>query len=162
MLKEGWKYIFAVAALIAAVAFAQQSFKPAYATNGPNVNYGNNPVFSFGGSLNSTTDTILTAPSNQLAIITDVWLTMSDKSCSSTIQIANSSGDTLAKAKLHSYHEYKYYSSSGPKALTNSQPSSIQHSFKSGLSVAVGDNLEITESGGCSIAYTISGYYATP
>jgi hypothetical protein len=136
-----------VASLKSADAFPQ----------GPSTSYGNNPVLSVGGSLSNSTTTLFTAPVDQKIVISDLLLTMNHYNCSSTISLITSSGDTLSMTDLHSFYEnYAHYS------RTNSQPTSIQHSFNSGLPISAGDSLEITESGGCDISYTISGYYAHP
>ena len=134
------------------------SLKSAYGfPQGPSISSGSNPVLAIGGSISSTTTTLFTAPADQMIVISDLLLTMNHYSCSSTISLTTSSGETLSTSDLHSFYEnYAHYS------RTNSQPTSIQHSFNSGLPISPGDSLEITESGGCTISYTISGYYTHP
>ena len=44
---HGWKYVFGLSFLIAAVGLSVQAFRPAYANIGPAVSYGGNPYMSF-------------------------------------------------------------------------------------------------------------------
>jgi hypothetical protein len=151
-----YRNILAIGFVLLCGAVFVTSLKSANAfPQGPSVSYGGNPVLSVGGSLSSTSVTLFSAPSDQKIVVSDLLLTMNHYNCSSTINLVSSSGDTLATVDLHSFHEnHQHYS------RTNSQPTSIQHSFSSGLPLSPGESLEIIESGGCDVAYTISGYYA--
>ena len=141
--------------LLCGAVFATSLKSAAAFPQGPSVSYGSNPVLSVGGSVSSAGTTLFTAPSDQMIVISDLLLTMNHYSCSSTISLVTSSGETLATVDLHSFYEsVNHYS------RTNSQPTSIQHSFRSGLPISPGDSIEIVESGGCDVAYTVSGYYS--
>jgi hypothetical protein len=115
---------------------------------GAAVSVGANPVLAVGGVVSSATLDLFTAPGDQDVVVTDVWLTMANRSCSADVQLTTSGGATLSSLKV--------------LEGSTSRPPSIQHSFGSGLPLPAGQTLLITESGGCGVAYTISGYYAQP
>jgi hypothetical protein len=117
---------------------------------------GSNPVIAVGGTVSSSTAELFTAPADQDVVVTDVWLTMANRSCSSVVDFVTSAGATVSTVKLFSY----FYE--GTYEATHSQPGSVQHSFGSGLPLPAGQSLEIIESGGCAVAYTVSAYYAQP
>ena len=121
-----------------------------------NISLGSNPLFTLGGTISNTTTTLFTAPNDQMMVITDIILTMNSNSCGSTLELTNSNAATLSTFKLHSYNHLGSY------RAAQSQVSSIQHAFNSGISVNPNDSLDISESGSCNVAYTISGYYAHP
>jgi hypothetical protein len=121
-----------------------------------NISLGSNPLFTLGGTISNTTTTLFTAPNDQMMVITDIILTMNSNSCGSTLELTNSNATTLSMFKLHSYNHLGGY------RAAQSQVSSIQHAFNSGISVNPNDSLDISESGSCNVAYTISGYYAHP
>ena len=150
--------LFAGAAMVHALGSANAL------PSGPNTSVGYNPVVATGGIISNASETTLTAPSDQMLVITDVLLSMNSSNCASVVTLGTSSGSTLSVSKLHSYQQQIEHSGYAQHraALTNSQPSMVQHSFASGLPVLSADSLEITESGGCSVAYTISGYHAHP
>jgi hypothetical protein len=148
--------LFGIAAIIFSGAIFVHSLKSANAfPQGPSVSYGGNPLFSQGGTISNSTSSIFTAPSDQIMVVTDLLLSMNSDDCQSFLDITLS-GTSLGSFKLHSNLHYD-----GDKAA-QSQPSTIQHAFNSGISVPVGETLEITETGSCSVAYTLSGYYAQP
>ena len=125
------------------------------------VSLGSNPILSFGGTINSGSSDLFTAEDDQLLVITDLLLSMNSTSCSSHVMLRSSSGATLAAAKLLSYYERVDRGSYG-QAVTQSTPTIFKHSFGSGVPIRAGETLAITEDGGCSVAYTLSGYYAQP
>lgn len=151
-----YKNLLGVAAILFAIAAISSTLPKAQAYPTPSVSFDANPVVSIGGTISGTTTTVLTAPSDQMIVVTDVWLTMNQNNCTSKVTLNTSSGSTLAEAKLHSYR----YSFGG--GISNSHPTSIQHNFSSGLPIPVNESLEVTESGSCSVSFTISGYFAQP
>ena len=152
-----YKHLFGAAAVLCSAAIFVHSFQSANAfSQGPSVSYAQNPVFSFGGTVSGSTVSVFAAPSDQKMIVTDLFLMMANNACSSTISITASSGNTLGSFKLHSNLHYD-----NDKAA-QSQPSSVQHAFNSGLPIEVNETLDISESGSCGVAYTVSGYYAHP
>lgn len=118
----------------------------------PAVSIGSNPVWSKGGEVDGVTISVMDAPSDQDVVITDVVLSFSNNNCSSRVEIRTDTGETLAFFRLRQTDEY----------YRTSEPTSIQHSFNSGLPVPAGQTLVLQEYGGCDVAYTLSGYYAQP
>ena len=156
-----YRHLFGTAAIILSGAVFVHTLNKANAfPQGPTINLGSNPLFSIGGTISNSTAVIFTAPSDQIMVTTDIILSMHNDSCASDITLSNSS-NTLAQFELHSKWRPPgsgaYYG-----AMSQTQATSIQHAFNSGIPLSVGDSLEITESGNCNIAYTISGYYAQP
>lgn len=123
---------------------------------GPSISTGSNPLFTFGGTISNGSSLVLTAPSDQLMVVTDVILTMNSNSCASNVAFTDSNGTTLSQFKLHSYNHLGSY------RAAQSEPSSIQHAFNSGIAIGTGSSLTLAESGSCNVAYTLSGYYAHP
>jgi hypothetical protein len=123
---------------------------------GAAVSLGSNPVISVGGTVSSTSAELFTAPVDQDVVVTDVWLTMAKHSCSSVVDLVTSAGATVSTVKLFAYFFDGY------SKAAHSQPGSVRHSFGSGLPLPAGQSLQITESGGCSVAYTVSGHYVQP
>lgn len=149
-----------IATLAVGLGFSLSSSEAVGYPAGAAVSLGANPVWAEAGFVSSVTSTLLTAPSDQVVVVTDLLLSMKSSSCASTIKVETSDGELLAAAKLHSY----FYNGGGSTwgEATNSAPTTIQHSFVSGLPLPAGQALEIQESGGCNVAYTLSGYYAQP
>jgi len=145
-----------IAILAGCVGFALASSKAIGYPAGASVSVGTNPVLAVGGIVSSGTNELITAPADQDVVVTDVWMTMANRSCTADVEFTTSGGATVATVKLYSYFYEATYEA------TNSHPASVQHSFGSGLPLPAGQTLQITESGGCSVAYTISGYYAQP
>jgi hypothetical protein len=116
------------------------------------VSTGSNPVWSKGGEVDGVTISVMDAPSDQDVVITDVVLSFSNSNCYSRVEIRTDTGDILAFFRLRQTDEY----------YRTSEPTSIQHSFNSGLPVPAGQTLVLQEYGGCDVAYTLSGYYAQP
>ncbi len=123
------------------------------------VSYGANPVWSVGGNVSTSSDLLVTAPSGQTAILSDVVLTMYQNSDQCDLTITNSAGDNLGEFRLHSYMNDV---SGGYARASATQPVSIQHTYSSGISIDEGDSLYLTETGACGVSYSISGYYAEP
>ena len=138
---------------------------------GPAVSTGTNPVVSAGGLvLHESDSTVLTAPSDQDIIVTDLVLTSySDLTCKRThhSSLSLSSGEVVATFETNSPWAIRYYdyNSDGGDA--------ISHSFASGLRIPAGQSLNLAVSqsnnyGSCSssssfgVRYTVSGYQAQP
>jgi len=128
---------------------------------GAAVSYGANPLMSVGGSAGSST-LAFTAPSDQQVVVTDVVLTAtgyygSYSPCNSAVTLTTSGGETLGS--------FQMTSNTTPNAARNFTPTTVQHTFGSGLPVPAGEDLSIsasTGSGSCTVRYTLSGYYAQP
>ena len=122
------------------------------------VSMGANPVFSVGGHPGTPDPiTVLTAPSDQAAIVTDVAITASGYNggmpCTSTATLLDPDGTSSAAYRVVS-NASPYTSSWGP--------SRVVQSFSSGVAVEPGDTLRISVEGNCNVSYTLSGYYAQP
>jgi len=137
-----------IATLAVGLGFSLASSEAIGYPAGAVVSSGSNPVIAVGGTVSSSTAGLFTAPVDQDVVVTDVWLTMASRSCSANVQLTTSEGATVSMVKV--------------LEGATARPTSIQHSFGSGLPLPAGQTLQITESGGCSVAYTISGYYAQP
>lgn len=124
----------------------------------PNLNLGSNPVVAVAGN---SDDTLFTAPSDQLIIISDVLLSAVGNNglsngCTSRVQITLSSGTVIGDFRLAA-DQYDAYSVGGQHT-----PSNILHSFRAGLPIPQSQSASISISGTCSVSYTISGFYAKP
>ena len=128
------------------------------------VSMGGNPVVSFGGTRNSAgTDAIGPAPTDQDLVITDISLSgngvhSTHNACRWTVSLESETGVTLGVFKTWSQVNYSSYS------IGNEN---ISVPLQSGVRVPAGESLSLVvaqDSGGtsCSIAYTLSGYYAQP
>ena len=149
--------VYAISSIILSASIFVHALNTAQAIpQSQNISLGSNPLFTLGGTVSNTTTSLFTAPNDQMMVITDIILTMNSNSCVSTIEFTNSNATTLSTFKLHSYNHLGSY------RAAQSQVSSIQHAFNSGIAVSPNDSLDISESGSCNVAYTISGYYAHP
>lgn len=150
--------LFGIAAIIFALGYFMSSLPSAEAyPQGPSVSLGSNPIFSMGGD---SSGTLLTVPSDQSIVISDVVLGASGSgsnrnACTGVVNILNSSNTILASFRLSS-DTSPYYSSQSNIA------GQLSHQFGSGILVQPNDSLSIDISGNCTINYTISGYYAQP
>ena len=136
----------------------------------PSISFGQNPVVSAGGSVTSTQSVlVLSAPSDQDLIVTDINLTSySTMSCKRNhhTQLVLASGATLGAFETHSAISRGSYSSSAGL--------SVQQSLNSGLRIPAGDSLYITtdetgyDGASCGtytnygVRYMISGYHSQP
>ena len=142
-----------IAALAIGLGYTLSSAQAVGYPAGAAVSYGANPVVSVGGLIDDATITLISAPADQDLVITDLLLTMYVGNCNSSITLTNSAGDTVAQVRLKGV-EHR----GGDDAAH--WLSSVEHSFKSGIPVPAGENLNMTEGGSCDVAYTASGYYA--
>ena len=120
------------------------------------VSFGSNPVWSKGGLVTESPEVVVTAPIGSDVVVTDVVLTFSDSNCYPRVEIKDDAGEVLASFKL-------FLNQDSDKTH---QPTNIQHAFKSGIPVASGTSLSMSQyysAGTCSeVNYTLSGYYAQP
>ena len=155
-----YRQTLSIGFVILSLAVLVKSLSTATAFSGPSVSFSGNPVISKGGVISNSTDTVFSSPSDQSIVMTDLLLSMNSSSCASSIELTNDSGTILAAVK--SYSDRINVSGSGNARAAYSPAPQTQHAFKSGLPLGPNDSIHITESGGCSIAYTLSGYYAQP
>jgi hypothetical protein len=154
-----------IATLAVGLGFSLASSEAVGYPAGGVVSLGTNPVIAKAGSVNEAAVEVLEVPTESLLVVTDLLLTMKQKSCGSRVSLVTGGGEIIAKVDLHSHSERIDVAGSTytvRAALSNSQPTTLQHAFSSGLPVNGGDTLTIIETGGCDVAYTLSGYYAQP
>jgi len=149
-----------IAALALSLGFSLASSEAVGYPAGAAVSVGANPVWSVGGTLVSgSEESVLTAGPTQMAIVSDVVLTVAGD-CSEGMDIAleTESGGAVASFTIASD------SHGGFNNYTVWTPSSVSHSFSSGLPVQSSEALIISRSGGgsCDAKFTLSGYYAQP
>ena len=136
----------------------------------PSISLGQNPVVSAGGSVTSSQSLmVMSAPSDQDLIITDISLTsFSPMSCKRNhhTQLFLGSGASVGAFETHSSISRGSYSSSAGL--------SVQQSLNSGLRIPAGDALYIStdetgyDGSSCGtysnygVRYMISGYHAQP
>jgi hypothetical protein len=148
-----------IATLAVGLGFSLASSEAIGYPAGAAVSLGSNPAFSSGGVVSSSTASVSTASGDQQMIITDVVLTMANDSCSSQVELRSAiTGTAIGTFKLHS----SFTNNNGWGRPHRTPPTQVAHSFGTGLPLTAGDSLEVVEAGGCSIAYTVSGYYAQP
>ena len=139
---------------------------------GATVSTGTNPVVSSGGTslAGDGTSVLLTAPTDQDLVLTDVVLTsFSDSSCkrSHHSNLTLGTGEIVAQFETNSAYSQRYYDYASTSGL------SVQHRFGSGLLVPSGQSLriEVTQTdyfGSCGsgpdygVRYALSGYHAQP
>ena len=153
-----------IAGLATALGFSLSSSDAVGYPAGAAIATGHNPVVSASGHLEPSSSYelvsgVLTAPSEQDLIITDVVLTMygysGSSACLKRVTFDTSEG-TIAEYRLVSDTDYSY---------DNLQPTQVAHSYSSGLPVQPGDTLVLTHhtgGGDCDVSYSLSGYYAQP
>ena len=154
-----------IATLAVGLGFSLSSSEAVGYPAGAAVSMGSNPLFAKAGSVNDGTVEVIEVPAESMLVVTDLLLTMKRKSCGSRVSVLTAGGDTIAEVDLYSYSDEINETGSYHRvraALTNSQPTTLQHAFSSGLPVNGGATLTISEAGGCDVAYTLSGYYAQP
>jgi hypothetical protein len=119
---------------------------------------GTNPVVSAGGEVGYLSTSTVFEPYDERLIITDVVLTMfgnhsTTQPCLNRVSI-DSEGRELARFHLVSdtYQNADYL-----------QPTQVSHSYSSGLPVEPGATIGITNHDEhCKVAYSVSGYLASP
>ncbi len=139
---------------------------------GTSVSYGANPVWSAGGTITGDGDAVLlTAPSDQALVVTDIDLSISSPNgyCSTVVAVGlgNSAASSVDSADLGRFglgvnrenHSYTLY-----------KPTYSTH-LQSGAKVDPGDTLQVfsdvrwndyCSTADVSVHYMISGYYAQP
>ena len=145
-----------IATLAVGLGFSLSSSDAIGYPAGAAVSLGSNPLWSKGGILTDSLEVVVTAPVGLDAVVTDVVLTYADGNCHPRVEMKDDAGEVLASFIL-------FLNQDSDKTA---QPTNIQHAFKSGISVASGESLSMSQfyiGGPCNeVNYTISGYYAQP
>jgi hypothetical protein len=165
-------HLFLITGLALGLGYTMASSSATGYPAGAAVSAGSNPVVSAGGSvIHGSDEVVLTAPSDQALVLTDVLLaSYTDIDCKRThhTTIQSSSGEVLGEFETSSAFIYKYYDVESDGGLM------VSHRFGSGLVVAPGEtvSLSVSQTGqysyvGCSssdygVRYSVSGYLAQP
>ncbi len=119
---------------------------------GSAVSTGANPLWAVGGNhYPGTPVEIITAPSDQDIVVTDILMTFECTGCTPTVILR--ADDTMISRTV-----FRHFRDGGNYA-TISVP--IRHTFSSGLPVPAGQTLTLEVSDN-SVDYTLSGYHAQP
>lgn len=144
------KFQFVVAVLLSFLLGLSFVVPHAVGLGGPAVNYGANPVFSFGGSgyagSAGFTQIIATAPSDMDMRITDVQISSSFYTEGGNVSLMTSGGAMIGR-------------------WSAGRDSPVIASMKSGLIVPAGEDVSISgwrNSSSVTIYYTFSGQYVHP
>jgi hypothetical protein len=141
-----------IATLAVGLGFSLSSSEAIGYPAGAAISMGSNPLWAKGGEVDASSVTVISAPADRDVVVTDVLLTYRNANCHPTVSIRTGAGELLAKF-------FMYQDQDSDKTM---QPTTIMHSFSSGLPVAAGGALELQEHDDCNVAYTLSGYYAQP
>ena len=139
------KQLFGFAAIILSSSVFVRSF--AYA-NGPNTSLGANPIFSFASTSCSSGQSVVSVPTGQVLVITDIY---SGSSARESLQLKTASGTLLGDFQVirnYSQSHYNFFIKGGEVSL------------RSGIVVPEGEDLVLYC--GSQNRVTLSGYYAQP
>ena len=141
-----------IATLAVGLGFSLASSQAIGYPAGPAVSTGTNPLWAVGGNhYPGTPVDIITAPSDQDIVVTDVLMTFECTGCTPTV-ILRANDTTISRTVFRHYRD-------GGNYATISVP--IRHTFSSGMPVPAGQTLTMEVSAN-SVDYTLSGYYAQP
>ena len=111
------------------------------------VSMGTNPVWSRGGSVDSSSVSRINAPADQDMVVTDLLL--STPYHVEWVTLTLEDGTNVGRAVLHGHD-------SDRNALV------FSHQFSSGIRIPAGTYLQIDDTMNHGLEYTLSGYYAQP
>jgi hypothetical protein len=141
-----------VATLAVGLGFSLSSSDAIGYPAGSPVSIGTNPLWAVGGNhFPGIPVDIITAPSDQDIVVTDVLMTFECTGCTPTV-ILRANDKTISRTVFRHFRD-------GGNYATISVP--IRHTFSSGLPVPAGETLTM-EVSSHSVDYTLSGYYAQP
>jgi len=132
-------------------AMATMALMPLSAIGYPasgSISLGSNPVQAWAGTVNHTGATVVTAPSDQDIVVTDLILSC-NSSCDARASLTRSDGTLVGSFWVSGGYGSSY------------DTLSIQYQLSSGIPVPAGQSLSISTSYD-TIAYTLSGYLAQP
>ena len=142
----------------------QSRFATAQPT-GPNVSYGSNPVVNYGGTIYDYGNLLLlTAPSDQDIVLTDIHLTAAESSsdCRGVAHVTFVT-NTSVHAEFHiGLNRYGYDSSQYDGTLSAKFNSGIRIAAGSPLTVDVARIWDNGCGNGIDLAYVVTGYAASP
>ena len=136
-----WKQGLSIATIICSLGFLIRSFSPAHALNTPSVSQANNPVFSSGAYVSSSSPVTISGQSGYELMVSDIFL-HADSGYFLTMTLETSTGTVIGKYRTYSIN------------------TSININLSSPLRAPEGEDLIINVSGRGT--YTVSGYKAHP
>ena len=136
-----WKQGISIATIIFSIGFLIRSFSPAHALNTPNVSNANNPVFSAGAYISSSSPVTISGQNGYELMVSDIFL-HADSGYFLTMTLETSTGTVIGKYRTYSIN------------------TSVILNLNSPLRTPEGEDLIINVSGRGT--YTISGYKAHP
>lgn len=132
---------------------------------GPNISYGSNPIVNYGGTIYDYGNLLLlTAPSNQDIVLTDIHLSAGEAS-------ADCRGVAHVTFVTNTYVHAEFHLGLNRYGYDNTQYNGIVSAkFDSGIRISAGSQLAVDvaklwDSGcgnGIDLAYAITGYAASP
>jgi hypothetical protein len=138
-----------LSAALGAMTVLALSSQPAKGYPAAAVSAASNPVQAWAGEVNSTDTVIMTAPTDQDIVVTDVHLSC-NYACEDRVVLTRSDGSTVGMFWISGGYGSSYDSSN------------IQQQFSSGIPVPAGQTLSIRTISGYTAAYTLAGYHAQP
>jgi hypothetical protein len=128
----------------------------------PNTSLGINPVWAAGGNLSSGNQTIalMSAPSNQDLLVTDVVFSITgsgngSSSCTAIITLQDSNSISLGGYRVASRDNVNYGG--------GISPTTISHTYRAGLPVSAGTSLDMVVNTSCGgLSYSVSGVHVQP
>ena len=136
-----WKQGISIASIIFSLGFLIRSLSPAHALNASGISYANNPVFSSGAYVSSSSPVTISGQSGYELMVSDIFL-HADSGYFLTMTLETSTGTVIGR--------YRTYG----------RDTSINLNLSSPLRSPEGEDLIINISGRGT--YTISGYKAHP
>ncbi len=136
-----WKQGISIATIIFSLGFLIRSFAPAHALSTTNISHANNPVFSYGAFVSSSSPVTISGQSGYELMVSDIFL-HADSGYFLTLTLETSTGTVIGKYRTYSIN-------------TN-----VNIQLSSPLRTPEGEDLIINVSGRGT--YTVSGYKAHP
>ena len=136
-----WKQGLSIAAIIFSLGFLIRSLSPAHALNTSSISHTNNPVFSRGAFISSSSPVTISGQAGYELMVSDIFL-HADSGYFITMTLETSTGTVIGKYRSYSIN------------------TSVNVQLSSPLRVPEGEDLIINVSGRGN--YTISGYKAHP
>ena len=136
-----WKQGISIAIIIFSLGFLIRSFAPAHALSTTNISHANNPVFSYGAFVSSSSPVTISGQSGYELMVSDIFL-HADSGYFLSLTLETSTGTVIGKYRTYSIN-------------TN-----VNIQLSSPLRTPEGEDLIINVSGRGT--YTVSGYKAHP
>ena len=156
---------FLAFALGISIAMIFQSRSATANPTGPNISSGSNPIVNYGGTIYDYGNLLLlTSPSDQDVVLTDILLTAGEAS-------ADCRGVAHVTLVTNTYVHAEFHIGLNRYGYDNSQYNgAVSASFDSGIRIAAGSSLAVDVAklwdhgcgSGLDLAYVVTGYVANP